>query len=245
MSEHEPRIHCPEPLSTGSHYSLTGDRHHHVARVLRLKAGDRLTVFDGNGGEYSAIIEDVRRASTTLATGEFRDVERESPLHIRLAQGIGRGERTDFAIQKAVELGVASIVPLLTTRGVVRLDARRAERRRAHWQGIIVHACQQCGRNRLPPVHPVVAFEEWLQDHRDDGLGVMLDSTAGRSLEQVEYQAGIITVLVGPEGGLDDRERDAAYGAGFQGARLGPRVLRTETAAIAAVTAIQSLWGDL
>lgn len=245
MSEHEPRIYCPEPLSAGGHYTLTGDRHHHVARVLRLKAGAALTVFDGNGGEYSAVIEDVQRASTSLATGEFRDVERESPLRIRLAQGIGRGERTDFAIQKAVELGVASIVPLLTTRGVVRLDAQRAERRHAHWQSIVVHACQQCGRNRLPPVHPVVAFEEWLQDGRDDGLDVMLDPAAERSLEEIGYESGVITVLVGPEGGLDDRERDRAHAAGFRGARLGPRVLRTETAAIAAISAIQSLWGDL
>lgn len=245
MSEHEPRIYCPEPLSAGGHYTLTGDRHHHVARVLRLKAGAALTVFDGNGGEYSAVIEDVQRASTSLATGEFRDVERESPLRIRLAQGIGRGERTDFAIQKAVELGVASIVPLLTTRGVVRLDAQRAERRHAHWQSIVVHACQQCGRNRLPPVHPVVAFEEWLRDGRDDGLDVMLDPAAERSLEEIGYESGVITVLVGPEGGLDDRERDRAHAAGFRGARLGPRVLRTETAAIAAISAIQSLWGDL
>ena len=245
MSEHEARIYVPEPLSAGARYTLTGDRHHYLSRVLRLKAGARLTVFDGRGGEYPAVIEDVQRAASTLSTGDFRDSERESPLPIRLAQGIGRGERTDFAIQKAVELGVSSIVPLLTRRGVVRLDGDRAQRRLTHWQGVVVHACQQCGRNRLPSLHPVIPLGEWLGGYESDGPDLMLDPAAASRVGDIDYHGGTITLLVGPEGGLDPSERDAAHAAGFQGMGLGPRILRTETAAIAAVTAVQSLWGDL
>ena len=132
MTEREPRIYLPTPLGAESRFALTGDQHHYLTRVLRLKAGARLTIFDGSGGEYGAVIEEVGRANATLRTGEFRDIDRESSLNLCLAQGVGRGERTDVAIQKAVELGVTSIVPLLTQRGVVRLDPERGERRLAH-----------------------------------------------------------------------------------------------------------------
>lgn len=245
MTEREPRIYFPDPLRAEGRYTLTGDQHHYLARVLRLKAGSALTVFDGNGGEYAAVIEEVQRGSSALRTGEFRDTDNESPLSLRLAQGIGRGERTDIAIQKAVELGVTSIVPLLTQRGVVRLDPKRAARRLAHWQGIVVHACQQCGRNRIPPLHPVVPLREWLRDYRSDGPDLMLDPETTGGIGELEYDGGTITLLVGPEGGWDSTERDAASAAGFRGVSLGPRILRTETAAIAAVTAVQSRWGDL
>jgi 16S rRNA (uracil1498-N3)-methyltransferase len=214
MTERRPRIYFPEPLRAGGRFTLTGEQHHYLARVLRLKAGGELVVFDGSGGEYRSVIEEVQRARSTLRIGEFRDTDNESPLSLRLAQGVGRGERTDLAIQKAVELGVTSIVPLLTRRGIVRLDASRAERRLAHWQGIVVHACQQCGQ-----------------------------ATGG--IDDLEYDGGTITLLVGPEGGWDPAERDAAIAAGFRGVALGPRILRTETAAIAALTAAQSRWGDL
>jgi len=245
MTEREPRIYFPDPLRAEGRYTLTGDQHHYLTRVLRLKAGSGLTVFDGSGGEYPAVIEEVQRTSSTLRTGEFRDTANESPLSLRLAQGVGRGERTDIAIQKAVELGVTSIVPLLTQRGVVRLDPSRATRRLAHWQGIVVHACQQCGRNRIPPLHPIVALDDWLRDYRSDGLDLILDPDGAGGIGERDYDGGTITVLVGPEGGFDEAERDAAVAAGFRRVSLGPRILRTETAAIAAVTAIQSRWGDL
>lgn len=245
MGEHEPRIYFPERLSASERRTLTGDRHHHVARVLRLRAGATLTVFDGAGGEYSAVIEELGRREAVLFIGEHRKVDRESPLCVRLAQGIGRGERTDFAIQKAVELGATEIVPLLTRRGVVKLDADRARRRLAHWQGIAVHACQQSGRNRLPSLHSVVALDDWLGGRSRDGLELVLDPDACEGIGEIEHEGGAVTLLVGPEGGFDPSERDAAVAAGFRAVRLGPRTLRTETAAIAALAAVQSRWGDL
>ena len=245
MADHEPRIYLPQPLCAGECYTLGGDRHRHISRVLRLKAGARLTLFDGRGGEYSAVIEKVRRSDCSVRTGEFRNRDNESPLPVRLAQGVGRGERTDYAIQKAVELGVTSIVPLLTRRGVVRLDAQRAQRRHAHWHGIVVHACQQCGRNRLPDLCSVVTLAEWLRGYDGSNLNLILDPASASSMNELKYEGGLITLLVGPEGGLDGEEREAAYAAGFRGIRLGPRTLRTETAAVAAVAAVQLRGGDL
>lgn len=245
MIDREPRIYFPNPLEGGERYTLTADQHRHLSRVLRLKAGSKLRIFDGRGGEYPATVEEVQRNQSTLRTGEHLDVERESPVPVQLAQGVGRGERTDFAIQKAVELGVTSIVPLLTRRGVVNLDAERAERRLAHWKGIIVHACQQCGRNRIPDLHPVASLDQWLGEHRSAGLELMMDPNAATGIRELEYDGGLVTLLVGPEGGLDAAERAAAASAGFRGVSIGPRTLRTETAAIVGVTAIQLTWGDL
>ena len=245
MTDQEPRIYAPEPLSPDERYTLAGGQHRHISRVLRLKAGAKLTLFDGRGGEYGAVIEEVQRSHCTLRIGEFRDLDRESPLPIRLAQGVGRGERTDYAIQKAVELGVTSIVPILSRRGVVRLDPQRAQRRHDHWHGIVVHACQQCGRNRLPELCPVVTLAEWLSGYEGGGLNLILDPASASGISELAYDGALVTLLVGPEGGLDGKEREAAYAAGFRGLKLGPRTLRTETAAVAAVTAVQLRWGDL
>lgn len=245
MTEHGPRIYFSQSLQSGKRYSLSGEQHRHISQVLRLKAGASLTLFDGSGGEYAAVVEEVQRGTSLITTGEFRDVDVESPLAVRLAQGIGRGVRTDYAIQKAVELGVTSIVPLLTRRGVVRLDNARAQRRLAHWHGIIVHACQQCGRNRLPELCPVVTLSDWLRDYQSGGLDLILDREAGAGVADLAFEGGLITFVVGPEGGLDRPECDAAYAAGFRGVSLGPRTLRTETAAVAGITAMQLRWGDL
>lgn len=245
MADRRPRIYLPQRLSAGESYTLTGDQHRHLSNVLRLKAGAELTLFDGRGGEYAATIEEVQRATSIVRTGDYRDVNNDSPLHVRLAQGVGRGERTDYAIQKAVELGVTTIVPLLTRRGVVRLDAQRTQRRLAHWRGIIVHACQQCGRNSVPELCTIVALEEWLREYECGGLDLVLDPNSSISIGDLEYGGGLVTILVGPEGGLDADERNAAHAAGFRGISLGPRVLRTETAAVAGLTAVQLRWGDL
>ena len=245
MADRRPRIYLPQRLSAGESYTLTGDQHRHLSSVLRLKAGAELTLFDGRGGEYAATIEEVQRATSIVRTGDYRDVNNDSPLHVRLAQGVGRGERTDYAIQKAVELGVTTIVPLLTRRGVVRLDAQRTQRRLAHWRGIIVHACQQCGRNSVPELCTIVALEEWLREYECGGLNLVLDPNSSISIGDLEYGGGLVTILVGPEGGLDADERNAAHAAGFRGISLGPRVLRTETAAVAGLTAVQLRWGDL
>ena len=245
MADRRPRIYLSQRLSAGERYTLTGDQHRHLSSVLRLKVGAELTLFDGRGGEYAATIEEVRRAASIVRTGDYRDVDNDSPLHIRLAQGVGRGERTDYAIQKAVELGVTSIVPLLTRRGVVHLDAQRTQRRLAHWRGIIVHACQQCGRNSIPELSTVVSLEEWLREYECGGLDLILDPNSSISIGDLEYGGGLITILVGPEGGLDTDECKAAHAAGFRGISLGPRMLRTETAAVVGVTAVQLRWGDL
>jgi 16S rRNA (uracil1498-N3)-methyltransferase len=148
-------------------------------------------------------------------------------------------------MQKAVELGATGIVPLLTRRGVVRLDSERARRRLEHWRGIIVHACQQCGRNRIPELSPVVSLNEWLREHQCGGLDLVMDPGSGTGIDAFDYDGGLVTLLVGPEGGLDDEEMKDAYAAGFRGITLGPRTLRTETAAVVGVTAIQLRWGDL
>lgn len=245
MTDREPRIYLPQPLASDERYTLTADRHRHLSRVLRLKSGAGLTLFDGRGGEYPATVEQVQRSQSTVRTGEHIDTERESPVPVQLAQGIGRGERTDFAIQKAVELGVTSIVPLLTRRAVVKLDAERAERRLAHWTGIIVHACQQCGRNRLPELHPITTVNEWLHGHRLGGLDLVMVPSAGNGIGELIYEGGLVTLLVGPEGGLDADEIDAAVSVGFRRLTLGPRTLRTETAAVVGVASIQVKWGDL
>ncbi len=245
MTDREPRLYFPQPLASGERFTLSGNSHRHLSRVLRCRKGSRLTLFDGRGGEYPATVEQVQRNQSTVRTGERLDIERESPLPVQLAQGIGRGERTDYAIQKAVELGVASIVPLLTRRGVVNLDAERAGRRLDHWKGIVVHACQQCGRNRIPELHPVLSLDEWLSDYEGDGLDLMMDANAETGFDELEYEGGLVTLLVGPEGGLDTEESEAAASAGFRALNLGPRTLRTETAAVVGVTAIQLRWGDL
>jgi 16S rRNA (uracil1498-N3)-methyltransferase len=245
VTERAPRIYFPQALRADERYTLTGDQHRHVSQVLRLKVGAAVTLFDGTSGEYAAVIEEVNRAITSVRTGEFRDVSNESRLPVRLAQCVGRGVRTDYAIQKAVELGVTSIVPVLTRRGVVRLDAKRAQSRLAHWHGIIVHACQQCGRTRIPELCAVVALNDWLRGYECGGLDLVLDPDAATGLSGLAYRGGVITLLAGPEGGLDNGELKAAYAAGFTGVTLGPRILRTETAAVVGVTAVQSRWGDL
>jgi len=245
VTERQTRIFCPRALGDDERYTLTGDQHRHIARVLRLKVGAALTLFDGRGGEYAAALEEVHRGQSVVRIREHRNVENESPIPVRLAQGVSRGERTDYAIQKAVELGVTSIVPLLTRRGVVQLDADRAEKRLEHWKGIIVHACQQCGRNRIPELLSVITLEGWLADYECGGVDIVMDPRADSHIGDLDYDAGLVTLLVGPEGGLDAEEVDAACAAGFRGITLGPRTLRTETAAIAGVTAIQLKWGDL
>ncbi|MDX1433629.1 MAG: 16S rRNA (uracil(1498)-N(3))-methyltransferase [Gammaproteobacteria bacterium] len=241
----EPRLYLPGPLESGSSCALSGEVHHYLTRVLRLRVGAALVVFDGRGGEYRAVVDSIARHEAVIRVGEHRAVEREPPVTLRLAQGIGRGERSDLAVQKAVELGATHIVLLLTEHGVVRLEAERAARRTRHWQGIATHAAQQCGRTRLARVEGVHRLRDWLPTLADGGLRLVLDPEAGEPLGTGLYPGGPITLLVGPEGGLSAAELAAARGHGFVAVRLGPRTLRTETAAIAGLAAVQLLWGDL
>jgi len=218
---------------------------HHVVHVLRLGAGDALILFDGRGVEYDARIERVSKTSVSITIGERRAVDRESPLEVTLAQGISSGERMDYTIQKVVELGVGAIQPLATERSIVRLSAERAEKRLAHWRAVAIAACEQCGRNRVPPVLPVTAIGSWLAGQRDStALRLTLSPQADVALKALAPPDRPVVLLAGPEGGLAPREQDDARAAGFAAVRLGPRVLRTETAAVAALAAMQVLWGD-
>jgi len=239
------RVHVPGPLIAGRRHTIDGDAANHIARVLRLRQGDPLTLFDGRGGEYAARVEECCKGAVIVSVDEPSPVARESPLPIVLAQGISRGERMDWVVQKATELGVTRIVPVLTERSVVKLDAKQAERKRLHWQAIAVAACEQSGRDRIPGVDAPLTMAEFPGKADSGATRVLLSPTGSlRVADLPRAEAGIV-VLIGPEGGLTDAEQRAALAAGFVAVRLGPRVLRTETAALAALTLLQYQSGDL
>ena len=241
------RIYFPGDIPIHGACVLAADQAHHVTRVLRLGAGDSVTLFDGDGSEYAAVIARADTSGVTLNVGERKSVNRESPLRVALAQAISSGERMDYTIQKAVELGVVRIQPLATERCVVRLDSARAQKRVGHWQAVAVAACEQCGRNRVPRVAAVTTLREWLaRDARPDAEDsrVVLSAGAETALHALRRPSIGIELLAGPEGGLAPEEQNDARRAGFVPVKLGPRTLRTETAAIAAIAALQTLWGD-
>ena len=232
----KPRVFVDAALEQAGEISLEDAPAHHLARVLRLREGDALTVFNGRGGEWDA--EFIGRRRVRLRA--FHAMERESPLRITLVQGVSSGERMDYTIQKAVELGVALVQPLLTKRGVVKLEGIRAEARVSHWNKIAVAACEQCGRNRIPEVLPVVDFYRYRPEGDEPRL---LLSAHGRSIREMRIEKAA-TIAAGPEAGFAPEEQAALERAGFVKASLGPRVLRTETAALAALAAINALRGD-
>jgi 16S rRNA (uracil1498-N3)-methyltransferase len=240
------RVFVDAPLGAGTRVTIAGAAAGHLTRVLRLKTGDVLTLFNGRGGESEARIEGTQGASVIVAVGEHRAIERESPLNVTLAQGVARAERMDLVVQKATELGVRALVPLLTERSVVRLDAQQAARKVSHWLAVAVGACEQCGRNRPPAVSAPRAFSAFLRDGAaGDGARLLLSPSATLALGELPRPLTAVTVLIGPEGGLSDEEVQAALAAGYTAVRLGPRVLRTETAAIVALTVLQQQFGDL
>lgn len=241
------RIYFPEEIPAHGRCQLPPAQAHHVAHVLRLRAGDALTLFDGRGREYVAVITHVTKSTVTLDVADGRSVDRESPLAVTLAQGVSSAERMDYTVQKAVELGVMIIQPLQTQRSVVRLDAERARKRGAHWQSIAVSACEQCGRNRIPEVRSVMVLRDWLGQRApaaEGELRVLLSPRATRALGALPAPGAGVTLIAGPEAGLTAEEQQDAERAGFVAVRLGPRILRTETAALAALSAMQILWGD-
>lgn len=241
-----PRIHLPQTLAPGTRLPLGETASGHLLRVLRLKPGAPLIVFNGDGGEYEATLTAVEDRAAVVTLGRLHNIRRESSLAITLAQGISRGERMDYTLQKSVELGVARIVPLETEFSQVKLDGARLERRCQHWGGVIASAGEQCGRTRLPELAAVTPLGRWLDTSACRGLCLVLDPAGDVTLTQLSApSAGHITLLIGPEGGLSDQEVASARRAGYRGLRLGPRILRTETAGIAALAALQTLWGDL
>jgi len=232
----KPRVYLDAPLEQPGEVSLHDAPAHHLARVLRLREGDALTVFNGRGGEWDAQFVGKRRVRLVA----FDAVERESPVRISLVQGVSSGDRMDYTVQKAVELGVAAIQPLLTKRGVVRLQGSRASARVEHWKRIAIAACEQCGRNRVPEVLPLIDFDQYRPDRNATRL---LLSAQGRSIKEMKIEA-VATIAAGPEAGFAAEEQAALERAGFVKASLGPRVLRTETAALAALAALNALQGD-
>ncbi len=239
-----PRIYLPVMLSEGATVSLDERASRHVSQVLRLRAGAELSLFDGNGQEHHASLATVSKQACTARIAAPVENRSESTLHITLAQGVSRGERMDYTLQKAVELGIRCIQPLWTTRSQVKLAGERLEKRRQHWQGVVVSACEQCGRAYLPIVQEPMTLDAWLATTGTADHGLLLDHRATQSLTDLPAPQDRALLLAGPEGGLAEEERQQALRQGFIGVRLGPRVLRTETAALAALAAMQTLWGD-
>ncbi len=237
-----PRIHCDVRLGPGAQFALAPESAQHVSKALRLKVGDALTVFDGRGGEFEAVIQRIDRERVDVKVGAARDVERESALSIGLAQGLPEADKMDWIVQKAVELGVAWIQPLECERSVVRLSGERAARREAHWRRVAVAACEQSGRNRIPEVRPTLGFRNWIATPGEMPRWML--HPEGAPLASHAPPASAFELLVGPEGGFSERERELALARGCEALGLGPRVLRTETAPLAALAAIQALWGD-
>lgn len=238
------RFFHPDLPPHAKHVELPPGSAHHAAKVLRLQAGDPIVLFDGTGGEYPATISRIGKQQVTVDIAPWREMECESPLHITLVQALSSGDKMDFTLQKAVELGIAAIQPIASERSVVKLSGERAEKRVRHWQQIVVSACEQCGRNRVPEVAPILSLNDWLGKPATPGVRLTLAPGAAAGLRELPRPDGPITLLIGPEGGLSPGEIKAAAGCGFTPMRLGPRVLRTETAALAALAAMQAVWGD-
>lgn len=238
------RIYVELELAAGADVLLPAAASTHLLRVLRLRPGAALTLFNGRGGEYAAELTGGGRSGARALIGALTEVERESPLQITLLQGVARGERMDFIVQKATELGVQRIVPLSCEFSVVRLDAAALRRRVEHWRGVAIAACEQSGRNRLPQVESVTPLEAACADGKEE-LKLVLVPQAPATLSMLSQGPRRVVLLVGPEGGLSGREQLLAQRHGFQACRLGPRILRTETAPLAALAALQALAGDL
>jgi 16S rRNA (uracil1498-N3)-methyltransferase len=231
-------------LAEGAIVALPEDAVAHLVRVLRLGLGDPVTLFNGDGFDYAAKISSVSKKAAEVQVLTQCRVENESGLHLTLAQGIARGEKMDLILQKATELGVIRIAPVITERTEVRLDNERATKRMLHWRGVVVAACEQSGRARVPEVMEPQALANFASDPTP-GLRFILDPLAEKGIADAGIEAGQrVTLLIGPEGGLSERDRLVLRAAGYQGLRLGPRILRTETAGLAALAAINALFGD-
>jgi 16S rRNA (uracil1498-N3)-methyltransferase len=241
-----PRIFTDQPLRAGLEIRLPEQAGEHVARVLRLERGHCVILFNGDGHEYDGRLTVLAKRAVSAEILQVREVDRETPLQLTLAQGVARGEKMDWILQKATELGVARIVPLATERTEVKLDEERAARRMAHWTSVVAAACEQCGRTRLPTVEPPQRLDRWLgtlDGNRAARLALLPEGDMHlRQLPQLDNGA---LLAIGPEGGFSEHDVALLRQAGFHGLRLGPRILRTETAGIAALAALQALSGDL
>ena len=240
------RLHADLPLTVGTELTLPAQPSEHAARVLRLSAGDPLILFNGDGCDYQAIICAIAKHAVTVRITAHQMLQNESTLPLVLAQGVARGDKMDLIVQKATELGVTAIVPLLTERSEVRLDRPRALKRVAHWQSVATSACEQSGRARIPEIQPIQPLADWLADLSDHGaVRLALMPQAANTIRGLRFAAAGGVLVVGPEGGLGDADINALEEYKFLGLRLGPRILRTETAGLAALSALQACHGDL
>lgn len=241
-----PRIHTSQPLAAASEILLEAEPSQHLVQVLRLRTGAEITLFNGDGHDYSATLLDGGKRGCRVLIQVQGPEEPPASLPLSLAIGISKGERMDMVIQKAVELGVSRISPLFTHRSVVQLTGDRLEKRVSHWHKVMLGACEQSGRSRLPELRPAMGFDDWLGGERGENLGLLLHPHGEETLASLTppRPGQVIEILVGPEGGLAEEESSQAIAAGFLAVRLGPRILRTETAPLAAIAAMQMLWGD-
>ena len=239
-----PRIFTDSPLAVGSQCQLDDNAANHVGRVLRMQAGQALLLFNGDGQDYRATITEAGKKHVQVAVTEAAENETESPLRVVLAQTLSKGDRMDYAVQKAVEMGVSEIVPLTTERCDVKLKGDREDKRLRHWQQVAISAAEQCGRARVPEIQPVMTVQQWLEHARACDLRLVLHHRTERSLNTLEKPSSI-ALMIGPEGGLTAEEIALAEDNGFLPVALGPRVLRTETAPVAAIALCQWLWGDI
>jgi 16S rRNA (uracil1498-N3)-methyltransferase len=237
------RFFTAQSLRQDLQITLEEDPSHHIHQVLRLRAGDDVVVFDNTGDEYAATLTLVSRQKVTATIGEHLRHEAESRLAIHLILGVSRGERMDFAMQKATELGVSRITPVFSERCVVKLNEKKRIDRHTHWRRIVINACEQSGRCRIPVIDKPMEYGNAL-NHTEDRTAILLDHRSPLTLHQLEAPQTDLTILIGPEGGLTVTERQLAMQHGFLGVRLGPRIMRTETAPLAAIAAVQTLWGD-
>ncbi|MGR8949258.1 MAG: 16S rRNA (uracil(1498)-N(3))-methyltransferase [Gammaproteobacteria bacterium] len=238
------RLFTDQALSVGAFVELDAGHAHRLLKVMRARVGDAVTAFNGTGGEYQAEIISLSKKSASLNIRQFLDVDRESPLHVTLIQGISRGNRMDYTIQKSVELGVSSIIPLETTRSMVKLDDQRKANRHEHWLGVIHHACEQSGRTQVPRLEDPMALKD-IANLGNFDQGFFLDTQSEQPLAETHRPDGPCYLIAGPEGGFTDDEREWIKSCGIHPIKLGPRILRTETAALAALSIMQQLWGDL
>lgn len=239
------RCHIDSDLQVGAELTLPEDTANHLIRVMRLREDDRCVLFNGDGHDYDARVSAVGKRESRVRIESMQPVGNESPLRITLLQGIARGEKMDLILQKATELGVAAIVPVNAERTEVKLDAARAEKRMAHWRSVIVSACGQSGRARIPALAPPLALLQAAQAASATALKLTLDPLGSHRLASLDSSVHEVVIAIGPEGGWSPRDRDILQQAGFQGLQLGPRILRTETAGLAAIAALQARLGDL
>jgi 16S rRNA (uracil1498-N3)-methyltransferase len=238
-----PRIYTPQKITPHTDITLDATAANHVASVLRMQTGEHIFLFNGEGGYFETTITHVAKKQVTVHVRDHRASQNESPLHIHLGQGLSRGERMDYAIQKSTEMGVSEITPLFTTRSEVKLDAQRSTKRQQHWQQVTISACEQCGRDVIPAVNAPVSLSDFVTHVKAD-LKLVLHHESTSMLRDLPKPSSI-ALLIGPEGGLTEEEIALALQHGFVATRLGPRVLRTETAPVVALSVLNMLWGDI